>query len=109
LCIDCFTTVHDGKTIKKREFPRPLLHGKIVLTTTDGNQANSSTILNVFINRSRALMKTLQDFIKETLEGMTYQQLNRETQCYSSGPKATQTPLPMLRYHVAKDVVDTGF
>jgi hypothetical protein len=76
LCIDCFTTVCGGKTFQKTEFSGPLLDGKMALTPTNVNQATNSVVDHMFIDRSRALVNNLPDFMKETLEAMASQLLN---------------------------------
>lgn len=70
LCLYYFTTGRGGKMIKKMEFHRPLLHGKTTLTMADVSQVVDLVVLNSIIDQTGALVNTLQDFIKETLEGM---------------------------------------
>jgi hypothetical protein len=91
LCIDCFTTVRGGKMVQKMEFPSPLLDGETALTPTNVNQATNSVVDHMFIDRSRALVNNLPDFMKETLEGMASQLLNNGLQCYTLGLKGAQT------------------
>jgi hypothetical protein len=50
MCLDCFSIICGGKTIKKMEFPRPLLHGETALTIDDINQAIDLIVHHSFID-----------------------------------------------------------
>jgi hypothetical protein len=50
--LDCFSTVHDGKIVKKTEFSRALLHGETALTTADINQAVNVVVRHTFVHQS---------------------------------------------------------
>jgi hypothetical protein len=106
MCLDYFTIMRGGKTFQKMELPRPLLHGKTSLTTTNIIQSGNSVAHHAFIHQLGVFVNTLQ---KEILEGTIVQQPNRGSQylCASGykGPHTSQlSHLPISKYYVTKDV-----
>ena len=114
LCLESFVINRTGGARQVTPFPKPMMVGEASDTTQGPSAAVIHELVNqavhhALINQSGVLVNTLQNLIKQTVDGAVHKEPDKgpayfATSDFKNRPAGPQSPEQAMKYTMARDV-----